>query len=154
MENNNFGIDKKGILIIEGFLLFSPEMEKNNEENIYLNIFDYCIYICLDKIIAKERRMKTTKVASDYYDEILWPEHIKYCSKYINFFKYLKENNKKFLIIDGNKKYEIKDMAICILKWINFDINLIDIKLNDIYEKMFVNLEEQIKLLEKHFAQI
>ena len=45
-------------------------------------------------------------------------------------------------------------MAICILKWINFDINLIDIKLNDIYEKMFVNLEEQIKLLEKHFAQI
>ena len=73
MENNNFGIDKKGILIIEGFLLFSPEMEKNNEENIYLNIFDQYIYICLDKIIAKERRMKTTKVANDYYDEILWP---------------------------------------------------------------------------------
>ena len=149
---NNFGNDKKGILIIEGFLLFSPEMEKNNDENIYLNIFDYYIYICLDKIIAKERRIKTTKVANDYYDEILWPEHIKYCSKYINFFKYLKENNKKFLIIDGNKQYDIKDMAICILKWINFNINLIDIKINEIYEKMFVNLEEQIKLLEKHFA--
>ena len=80
---NNFGNDKKGILIIEGFLLFSPEMENNSEENIYLNIYDYYIYICLDKIIAKERRMKTTKVANDYYDEILWPEHIKYCSKYI-----------------------------------------------------------------------
>ncbi len=66
----------------------------------------------------------------------------------------LKENNKKFLIIDGNKQYDIKYMAICILKWINFDINLIDIKINEIYEKMFVNLEEQIKLLEKHFAQI
>ena len=27
--------------------------------------------------------MRTTAVPEDYYDYILWPEHIKYCSKYV-----------------------------------------------------------------------
>ena len=124
--------------------------------NDYLNIFDYYIYICLDKNIAKERRMKTTKVANDYYDEILWPEHIKYCNKYIEFFKYLKGNNKNILIIDGNKEFDIKQTALCILKWIHV-LNpsyLTDIKYEDIYDKLFLNFEEQVKLLEKHFSQI
>ena len=116
----NFNQNKKVILIIEGYLLFSPEFEKYKKEiNDYLNIFDYYIFICLDKNIAKKRRMKTTKVANDYYDEILWPEHIKYCKKYIDFFKYLKENNRNILIIDGSKEYDIQEMALSILKWIN-----------------------------------
>ena len=94
---NNFPSDKKGILMIEGYLLFSPEFEIYKEEtDNYLNIFDYYIYICLDKNIAKGRRMKTTKVPNDYYDEILWPEYIKYSNKYIDFFKYLKEKIKIF----------------------------------------------------------
>ena len=146
---------EKGILIIEGYLLFSPEFEKYKEEvNNYLNIFDYYIYICLDKAIAKERRMKTTKVGNDYYDEILWPEHIKYCTKYINYFKYLKENNKNILIIDGNKLYGIKDMALCILKWINFIEKLENDELNKLYNNLFTDFNIQMNLLEKHFSQI
>ena len=149
--NENISNNGKGIIIIEGFLLFSPEFEKYKEEvNNYLNIFDYYIYICLDKSIAKERRMKTTKVGNDYYDEILWPEHIKYCSKYIQFFKYLKENNKNILIIDGNKQYAIKDMASSILKWINVVEN---VENKEIYDKLFTDINTQMNLLEKHFSQ-
>ena len=150
--SENIKNNKKGILIIEGFLLFSPEFEKYKEEvNNYLNIFDYYIYICLDKIIAKERRMKTTKVCNDYYDEILWPEHIRYCSKYIQFFKYLKKNNKNILIIDGNKLYGIKDMALCILKWVKIIEKLENYEL---YNNLFTDFNVQMNLLEKHFSQI
>ena len=153
--SENIKDNKKGILIIEGYLLFSPEFEKYKEEvNNYLNIFDYYIYICLDKAIAKERRMKTTKVGNDYYDEILWPEHIKYCTKYIQFFKYLKENNKSILIIDGNKLYGIKDMALCILKWINIIEKLENDELNKLYNNLFTDFNIQMNLLEKHFSQI
>ena len=153
--SENIKDNKKGILIIEGYLLFSPEFEKYKEEvNNYLNIFDYYIYICLDKAIAKERRMKTTKVGNDYYDEILWPEHIKYCTKYIQFFKYLKENNKNILIIDGNKLYGIKDMALCILKWINIIEKLENDELNKLYNNLFTDFNIQMNLLEKHFSQI
>ena len=153
--SENIKDNKKGILIIEGYLLFSPEFEKYKEEvNNYLNIFDYYIYICLDKAIAKERRMKTTKVGNDYYDEILWPEHIKYCTKYIQFFKYLKENNKNILIIDGNKLYGIKDMALCIFKWINFIEKLENDELNKLYNNLFTDFNIQMNLLEKHFSQI
>ena len=153
--SENIKDNKKGILIIEGYLLFSPEFEKYKEEvNNYLNIFDYYIYICLDKAIAKERRMKTTKVGNDYYDEILWPEHIKYCTKYIQFFKYLKENNKNALIIDGNKLYGIKDMALCILKWINIIEKLENDELNKLYNNLFTDFNIQMNLLEKHFSQI
>ena len=152
---NNYGPNKKGILIIEGFLLFSPEFDKyNTETNNYLNIFDYYIYICLNKNIAKERRMKTTRVANDYYDEILWPEHIKYCKQYIDFFKYMKGNNKNILIIDGNKEFEIYRMALSILKWINaLDSFFADSKTEDICNKMFTDFNTQINLLEKHFSQ-
>ena len=153
--SENIKDNKKGILIIEGYLLFSPEFEKYKEEvNNYLNIFDYYIYIYLDKAIAKERRMKTTKVGNDYYDEILWPEHIKYCTKYIQFFKYLKENNKNILIIDGNKLYGIKDMALCILKWINIIEKLENDELNKLYNNLFTDFNIQMNLLEKHFSQI
>ena len=153
---NNYGPNKKGILIIEGYLLFSPEMEKYKEnKNEYLNIFDYYIYICLDKNIAKERRMKTTKVANDYYDEILWPEHIKYCTSYIDLFKYLNESNKNIVIIDGNKQYEIKDMALSILKWLNVIKTFnSDKKFEETYNNIFSDFENQIQLLEKHFSQI
>ena len=181
---DNSSQNKKALLIIEGYLLFSPEFEKYEEEkDNYLNLFDYYIYICLDKNIAKERRMKTTKVANDYYDEILWPEHIKYCKNYltynrnkffinvylvifkcdiyfiinINFFKYLKENNKNILIIDGNKQYEITQMALSILKWINVSDSFFscsDDKYEDIYSNIFTDFDTQIKLLEKHFSQV
>ena len=155
--SNNFPSDKKGILMIEGYLLFSPEFEKYKEEtDDYLNIFDYYIYICLDKNIAKERRMKTTKVANDYYDETLWPEHIKYCNKYVDFFKYLKEKNKNILIIDGNKEYNIQKMALSILKWLNalnsFSSSVV--KFEDIYSELFTNIYKQMNLLEEHFSQI
>ena len=151
--SENIKDNKKGILIIEGYLLFSPEFEKYKEEvNNYLNIFDYYIYICLDKAIAKERRMKTTKVGNDYYDEILWPEHIKYCTKYIQFFKYLKENNKNILIIDGNKLYGIKDMALCILKWINIIEKLENDELNKLYNNLFTDFNIQMNLLETFFS--
>ena len=156
--SDNSSQNKKGLLIIEGYLLFSPEFEKYEEEkDNYLNLFDYYIYICLDKDIAKERRMKTTKVANDYYDEILWPEHIKYCNSYLDFFKYLKENNKNILIIDGNKQYEITQMALSILKWINVSDSFFscsDCKYEDIYSNIFTDLDTQIKLLEKHFSQV
>ena len=39
------------------------------------------------------RRMKTTSVPDDYYEEILWPEYIKNCSKYIDYFNQQKNNN-------------------------------------------------------------
>ena len=149
--SENIKDNKKGILIIEGYLLFSPEFEKYKAEvNNYLNILDYYIYICLDKSIAKERRMKTTKVGNDYYDEILWPEHIKYCTKYIQFFKYLKENNKNILIIDGNKQYDSKKVAICILKWIKVLKNC-DNDCNSLYNILFTPIEDQLNLLKKNF---
>ena len=131
-------------------------MEKYKEnKNEYLNIFDYYIYICLDKGLAKERRMKTTKVANDYYDEILWPEHIKYCTSYIDLFKYLNEGNKNIVIIDGNKQYEIKDMALSILKWLNVIKTFnSDKKFEETYNNIFSDFENQIQLLEKHFSQI
>ena len=142
--------NKKGILFIEGFLLFSPDLSDSDDEEDYLNLFDYYIYICLDKTIARERRMKTKSVPGDYYDYVIWPEHIKYCSKYVDFLKKQKKNNKKVLIIDGNKQYNAKMMAICILKWINvFE------KCNKYYYyyyyKIFIPFNKQLNLLENNF---
>ena len=127
-------------------------MSNPNYEIDYLNLFDYYIYICLDKKIAKERRMKTTRVPEDYYEFILWPEHIKYCSKYVNFFKNQKNNNKNILIIDGNKEYNPVVVAICILKWVNA-IKNIDIKYNEIYNCLFTSFDNQFNLIEKHFSK-
>ena len=140
---------KKGILFIEGFLLFSPFLTNDNDKNNYLNLFDYYIYICLDKSIAKERRMKTTRVPEDYYDYILWPEHIKYCHKYIDFLTFQKQNNKNVLIIDGNKEYNVKSVALCILKWINaYKNNSYD---NHIYNCLFTPFETQLSILKNNF---
>ena len=137
--------NKKGVLFIEGFLLFSPCMTNKNDELNYLNLFDYFIYICLKKTTAKIRRMRTTIVPDDYYEDVLWPEHIKYCSQYINFFRKKKEENKNILIIDGNKEYSPKEVAICILKWIGAfqksDINNIDI-----YNNLFSSFNIQFNL--------
>ena len=147
---NSSNPNTKGVLFIEGFLLFSPHLSNINEQNNYLNLYDYYIYICLDKTKAKERRMKTTRVPDDYYDCILWPEHIKYCSKYVDFFKNLKNNNKKFLIINGNKEYDIKSVSLCILKWMNICSNNID---NYIYNNLFIGYESQLNLLENNFSK-
>ena len=141
--------NKKGILFIEGFLLFSPWLSNPNDQNNYLNLFDYYIYICLDKSIAKERRMKTTRVPEDYYDYILWPEHIKYCSQYVNFFKNKKYSDKNVLIIDGNKEYNPKSVALCILKWMNICKSSID---KYIYNSLFIAFDNQLNLLEKNFV--
>ena len=43
--NINNSPNKIGILFIEGFLLFSPLLSNPNENNNYLNLFDYYIYI-------------------------------------------------------------------------------------------------------------
>ena len=148
---NSSNPNKKGILFIEGFLLFSPNLSKINEQNDYLNLFDYYIYICLDKAIAKERRMTTKRVPEDYFDYILWPEHIKYCSEYINFLKFQKYYNKNVLIIDGNKEYNQKIIALCILKWMNIYINKIS---SDIYNSIFISFDSQINILKKNFNNI
>ena len=142
--------DKKGILIIEGFLLYSPLFSNDLDKYDYLNLFDYYIYICLDKSIAKERRMKTTRVASDYYDFILWPEHIKNCSGYVDFFEDEMYDNKNVLIIDGNKQYDSKKVAICIFKWIKVLKNC-DNDCNSLYNKLFTPIEDQLNLLKKNF---
>jgi len=145
---NSSNPNKKGIIFIEGFLLFSPWLSNSNEQNNYLNLFDYYIYICLNKSIAKERRMRTTRVPEDYYDCILWPEHIKYCSQYVNFFKNKKFSDKNVLIIDGNKEYNEKAVALCILKWMNICKSSID---NYIYNNLFIAFDAQLNLLEKNF---
>ena len=139
--------NKKGILIIEGFLIFSPLLRKKNDEIEYLNIFDVLIFIALDKATVKMRRMKTTSVPDDYYEEILWPEYIKNCSKYIDYFNQQKNNNKNVLIIDGNIEYDIKNLAVCILKWMNIikDDKLIN---KEIYNEIFISYEQQIYLIE------
>ena len=103
----------------------------------------------MDKSIAKERRMKTTTVPGDYYDYILWPEHIKYCSKYIEFLSEQKNKNKNVLIIDGNKEYNVKSVAICILKWIN--IYKKDLDDDYIYNCLFTNFDSQLNLLKNNF---
>ena len=143
--------NKKGILIIEGFLIFSPLMYRKSDENEYLNIFDYLIFISLDKSIAKMRRMKTTRVPEDYYEEILWPEYIKNCSKYINYFIEQKNKNKNILVIDGNEQYNINKISICILKWINAinNDNQIDIIL---YNNLFTSFDSQMHLIEKSLS--
>ena len=143
--------NKKGILIIEGFLLYSPLMSNYNDNSNYLDLFDYYIYICLDKSIAKERRMKTTPVPPDYYDFILWPEHIKYCSEYVTFFKNKKNDDKNILIIDGNKQYDSITVALCILKWINASKRS-DSRCNEIYKRLFTPMDNQLNLLQKNFV--
>ena len=151
---NSLNSNKKGILFIEGFLLFSPLLSNNFDENNYLNLFDYYIFISLDKKIAKERRMKTTTVPNDYYEEILWPEYIKNCSKYIDFFNIQKyKNNKNVLVIDGNKEYNIKSMALCVLMWINVLNNnyLVD---RNVYNDIFVSFDKQINLIKKSLNSI
>jgi hypothetical protein len=122
-------------------------MRKKQDEYDYLNIFDVLIFISLDKSIAKMRRMKTTSVPDDYYEEILWPEYIKNCSKYIEYFNQQKNNKKNVLIIDGNKEYNIKNLAICILKWMNIINNdkLID---KEMHNDLFISYNEQIFLIE------
>ena len=144
--------DKKGILIIEGFLLYSPLFSNDLDKYDYLNLFDYYIYICLDKSIAKERRMKTTRVASDYYDFILWPEHIKNCSGYVDFFEDEIYDNKNVLIIDGNKQYDSKTVALCIFKWIKV-FKRYDNNCNSLYNILFTSTEDQLKLLKKNFSK-
>jgi len=142
LQNRN----KKGILILEGFLIFSPVMRRKTDEIEYLNLFDKFFFISLDKSIAKIRRMKTTRVPDDYYEDILWPEYIKNCSKYIDYFIYQKNNNKNVLVINGSKQYDIKTMAICILKWMNVidNNNLVD---KNIYNDMLVSFDKQIDLI-------
>ena len=146
LQRDNQNRNKKGILILEGFLLFSPIMRRSTDENEYLNLFDIFIFISLDKSIAKMRRMNTTRVPDDYYEEILWPEYIKNCSKYIEYFIYQKNNNKNVLIINGNKQYDIKKTAICILKWMNIinNDNLVDINL---YNDIFISFDKQLYLI-------
>ena len=147
LQNAPQNKNKKGILILEGFLIFSPLLRKKNIEIEYLNIFDVLIFIALDKATAKMRRMKTTSVPDDYYEEILWPEYIKNCSKYIDYFNQQKNNNKNVLIIDGNIEYDIKNLAVCILKWMNIikDDKLIN---KEIYNDIFISYEQQIYLIE------
>ena len=147
LQNNPQNKNKKGILILEGFLIFSPLLRKKNDEIEYLNIFDVVIFIALDKATAKMRRTKTTSVPDDYYEEILWPEYIKNCSKYIDYFNQQKNNNKNVLIIDGNIEYDIKNLAVCILKWMNIikDDKLIN---KEIYNDIFISYEQQIYLIE------
>ena len=144
--------DKKGILIIEGFLLYSPLFSNEYYKSDYLDLFDYYIYICLDKSIAKARRMKTTRVPPDYYDFILWPEHIKNCSEYVKFFEDKKKDNKSFLIIDGNKQYDSKTVALCIFKWIKV-FKRYDNNCNSLYNILFTSTEDQLKLLKKNFSK-
>ena len=151
---NSASLNKKAILFIEGFLLFSPLMSNKKNEINYLKLFDYYIYICLEKKLAKIRRMKTTTVPDDYYEEILWPEHINNCWTYQDFLSNQKYKYKKeVLIIDGNKEYNPKSMALCILKWIGVfndnNNNLIDYK---VYNDMFVSFNKQIDLIKKNFA--
>ena len=143
---------KKGILFIEGFLLFSPLMINSLDNNNYLNLFDYYIFISLDKKLAKLRRMKTTTVPDDYYEEILWPEYIKNCSSYIEFLSFQKfKNNKNVLIIDGNKQYNPKDMALCILKWINVFKNNSFVN-PEIDKSLFTSFERRMKLIKKSLS--
>ena len=144
--------DKKGILIIEGFLLYSPLFSNEYYKSDYLDLFDYYIYICLDKSIAKARRMKTTRVPPDYYDFILWPEHIKNCSEYVKFFEDKKKDNKSFLIIDGNKEYPPKEVSICILKWIGA-LQKSDINNIDIYNSLFTSFNNQFNLNDPRIIQ-
>ena len=141
--------NKKGILFIEGFLLYSPLMTNKNNEINYLNLFDYFIYICLNKSIAKERRMKTTAVPDDYYEYILWPEHIKYCSKYINFFEN-RSNKRNILILDGNRQYNPNIVASCILKWIGA-YKQSNNNINDFYNTLFTSFDKQINILKNNF---
>ena len=141
--------NKKGILFIEGFLLFSPLMSKKTDESEYLNLFDVFIFICLDKSLAKMRRMKTTTVPEDYYEEILWPEYIKNCSKYIDYFTYQNNINHKILLtIDGNEEYDIKETAKCVLK----KLNIVNIEIdNNIYNELFKPFYQQLNLIESSF---
>lgn len=145
IKNSN----KKGTLFIEGFLLFSPLISNPIDTENYLNLFDYYIYICLDKKLAKIRRMRTTTVPDDYYEDILWPEYIKNCSNYGEFLSDKKYNkNKDVLIIDGNRQYNPRSMALCILKWINVlnDFNFID---QDLYNNLFIPFDNQLNLIKK-----
>ena len=141
--------NKKGILFIEGFLIFSPLMRNKSDENDYLNLFDVFIFISLSKSIAKMRRMKTTSVPNDYYEEILWPEYIKNCSKYINYFIEQKNKNKNVLIINGNEEYNINKMTVCILKW----LNIVDVEPDKyMYSTLLKPFNEQIYLIEDSLA--
>ena len=92
--------------------------------------------------------MKTTEVPDDYYEDILWPEHIKKRSKYV---KFLNDQyyiyNKNVLIIDGNKQYNPKDISSCILKWVNVS-NFIN---NNIYNDLFTSFDKQMTLLKNNF---
>ena len=126
-------------------------MKKQKDVIEYLNIFDVLIFIALDKSIAKMRRMKTTSVPDDYYEEILWPEYIKNCSNYIEYFNQQKNNNKNVLIIDGNKEYDVKNLSICLLKWMNI-INDDKIINAEIYKELFIQYNEQIYLIENSFS--
>ena len=149
---NSSNINQKGILFVEGFLLFSPLMLNTSNEIKYLNLFDYYIFICLDKKLAKIRRMKTTTVPDDYFEEILWPEYIKNCSNYGEFLTFQKyKNGKKVLIIDGNKEYNPNIMALCILKWMNVfnDFKLID---QNIYNSLFTSFDIQKDLIKKSLS--
>ena len=51
------------------------------------------------------------------------------------------------LIIDGNIEYDIKNLAVCILKWMNIikDDKLIN---KEIYNDIFISYEQQIYLIE------
>ena len=143
--------NRKGILILEGFLIFSPLISIQAYNNEYLNLFDILIFISLNKSIAKMRRMKTTSVPNDYYEEILWPEYIKNCSKYINYFINQKNQNKNVLVINGNKEYNIYKMAICILNWLKI-INTENIVDKNIYNELFMPFDKQISLIEQSLS--
>ena len=53
-----------------------------------------------------------------------------------------------YLIIDGNRQYNPRSMALCILKWINVlnDFNFID---QDLYNNLFIPFDNQLNLIKK-----
>lgn len=65
---NIINYNGKNYILSEGFLLFKQPL---------CHKFDKSIFIYITKKICKERRMKTTPVPNNYFENLLWPAYIK-----------------------------------------------------------------------------
>ncbi|KAJ4459410.1 putative nicotinamide/nicotinate riboside kinase [Paratrimastix pyriformis] len=77
-------------LVVESFLLF--------ESAIFRQACQKKIVLAIPRAVCHDRRMSTTRVSPDYFDEVLWPSYLLHASKVK---KLVDADPTSYLVLDG-----------------------------------------------------
>ena len=81
------------LLILEGFRLFwNPE---------FIDMMQDCFWLDVEQSEVYDRRMRTTRVSDEYFQECIWPEHQRYCEHVAGLQQQHLSFASKFMKLDG-----------------------------------------------------